>query len=222
VAWLAVLVATAIVAGAVAAGIALRHHGQRTVAARSTQASPVVLETALSVERDKAIISVVAEVSVTNEGDKPLLYLGIACSDPATVAFHSTRPYPPSPRYSNSAAALRTKILDYRRSRDEAGYFEAAQTGRPTSNPPCDKTGMPNLPPHQTLRFAEKNGIVAGDYTFIDSASTDVVTTVQLAEFPDPGLESVGSTMRMALGGGRCRRSTARGRCHLRSRHRAT
>ncbi|TMD88376.1 MAG: DUF4241 domain-containing protein, partial [Chloroflexi bacterium] len=133
------------------------------------------------------IIDAVADVSIVNNGDKALAYIGVACSVPVTVVFHTTRPDPPGPTYSASATALRLRVMQYRHSLDETLTFQVPQETKPPLVPDCDATAPPTLPPHKRLDFHLTSPLVLDGQPTVDAATTEVVTTLELGDLPQAG-----------------------------------
>lgn len=184
------LLAFALVAAAagVAAIYAVRAHtpaAHKVAAENTVPKQDVQLTSMLQGSTDtRGITWVYATVDITNTTERPVPYIGFPCYDPATVSFRSTRPFPAGPAYGPSAASLRTHIMEFRRTRDEVGSFESAD---PTpSEGACDRSAIPELLPHQTIHHVQRAEIDLGDGFAIDAATTDIVTTVQLAAFSDP------------------------------------
>lgn len=122
VAWLAVAAVT-IAAGLLTVGLERARLQPNHAAARSAAGSGVELSVALSLRQENVGTSLVVAITITNSGDIPQPFIGAACYDPAAVSVRSTRAYPSGPAYSRSAEALRTKVLDNERTRDEVASF---------------------------------------------------------------------------------------------------
>jgi hypothetical protein len=86
-------------------------HVQRSVTERGVE-----LTTSLALAERSHVIDVVAKVEIINTGNTAQAYIGISCSNPVTVNFESTRPDPSGPHYSASGAALRSDVMQDRRS----------------------------------------------------------------------------------------------------------
>jgi hypothetical protein len=133
------------------------------------------------------MVQVVADVTVANAGEKPVAYIGFSCSNPAAVQYRSTRPDPTGPSYSPSAEALRASVMEYRRSLDALVAFSEDPAGPSTSNPPCDDHAPPELRPHQTLADRQISDLAITGRQYVDSLTTDIVTTLKLGNVPAPG-----------------------------------
>jgi hypothetical protein len=167
----------------------VRQHAAAQKVAHTALQRGVSLSESLSLREQRGgVVALVVALSVTNSGDDAVPYIGLACFDPVTVIFRSKLPYPAGPPYGPSAAALRTRIMEFRRTRDEVGSFSDDPATSGATNLPCDKTGVPLLAPHTTLRYQQSDGIAVPGENFVDAATTDVVATVQLAQFP-PGAD---------------------------------
>lgn len=181
-AWLAVA-AVAAAAGLLTAGLERTrlqaHHAQP----RSAAAAGVQLTTALSLRQDKAGTSLVVAITITNSGDELQPFIGAACYDPATVVLRSMRPYPTGPAYGPSAAVVRSRVLDNARTRDEIASFVDEGAGAQAAGG-CDKTGVPAIPAHSIEHYQQSSTIAFPGENLIDPSTTDVVTSIQLAQFP--------------------------------------
>ncbi len=153
----------------------------------SANAQKVLVSTALSLSQKGQVIDAVADVSIVNNGDRALAYIGVACSVPVSVVFHTTRPDPPGPAYSTSATALRSRVMQYRHSLDESLTFQLPDGTRPPLVPACDAAAPPTLPPHRQLSFHLTSPLVLAGQPTVDAATTDVVTTLELGDLPSPG-----------------------------------
>jgi len=144
----------------------------------------VEVTTRLSLRQVGRLTDVMADVTVINNGDKPVAYLGYACSNPAGVSMVSTRPDPTAPNYSASALAVRDLVMKERHSRDAiGGYF--IETAKPVAG--CDDSALPTLPPHRRIVHTVKTTLAIDGVSRYDAATTDVVTTLNLGVMPDPG-----------------------------------
>jgi hypothetical protein len=185
--WLAVAAIT-MAAGLFTVGLERQRLPQAHHApARSATAAGVEVSAALSLRADKAGASVVVLITITNSADEPQPFIGAACFDPATVVVRSTRPYPAGPAYGPSAAVVRTRLLDSARSRDEIAPFVDEGAGAQAAGG-CDKMGVPALPAHSIEHYQQSATIALPGENFVDAATTEVVTSVQLARFP-PGAD---------------------------------
>lgn len=173
-------IGAALVAGVLAAGAMVNHGGSTAEAkhaANRSNRNAIELETNLSLRQEHSLIQVVAQVSILNTGDQPIAYVGSACLDPATVRLESTRPMPAGPAYAPGAAALRARVMEYRRSLDDGSLMFANESPVAKS---CNQAGPPLLAPHVQLQFTLSDSLDSPNYAFVDSATTDVVTSVQL------------------------------------------
>lgn len=180
-AWL-VAAATLVVFTVVVGASVLHDQRQRLDLSRHTAGaadrSGVQLKTALSLRQRGQLTEVVAAVSILNTTDQPLNYVGFNCSDPATVTYESTRPIPNGPPYPPSAATLRAHMMQYRQTFDvPLAMFTEDQAAK---DPTCDESAPPVLVPHKELHYTLSNSFAAPDYPRVDSATTEVVTKVQL------------------------------------------
>lgn len=151
----------------------------------TTTGHGVEVTTKLSLRQVGRTTNVVADVTIINNGDKAVAYIGYACSNPAGVSIMSTRPDPPGPTYSASAMAVRDLVMKERHSRDAiGGYFIA------TAKPPagCDESAVPTLPPHVLIAHTVTTTLAIDGTSHFDAATSDVVTTLKLGVMPDPGL----------------------------------
>jgi Protein of unknown function (DUF4241) len=161
----------------------LTKHAQATGIARTVQVT-----TRLSLQQAGKLTEVVADVTVLNTGDKALAYVGIACSAPANVAARSTRPDPPAPPYSASAIAVRAKVLQNERERDEYLTFIDRSSGAARAKAAgCDETAPPILPPHKALAYTLTGDLAFDGVPYADPPTTDVVTTLKVGALPRPG-----------------------------------
>ena len=125
-----------------------------------------------------------ADVTVVNNGDQAVAYLGFACWDPATVLVRSTRPAPTGPIYSASATALRGLVMTDRHSRDAVLATFTDKTAKAAG---CDESAIPTLPPHLRMAYRLTNTFAIDGVAEYDASTTDVVTTLKLGVMPDPG-----------------------------------
>jgi hypothetical protein len=172
------------------AGAGVLDHARTTVdVSRHTQAtttgSGVEVTTKLSLRQVGRRTDAVADVTIINNGDKAVAYLGFACSNPASVSIVSTRPAPPGPRYSASATAVRDLVMKERHSLDAiGGYF--IEAAKPAAG--CDESALPTLPPHVLMAHTVTATVAFNGVPKYDAATSDVVTTLKLGVMPDPGL----------------------------------
>ena len=157
-----------------------------TQAQKATEGAGVIVTTTLGLGQTGQVLDLIATVKIFNSNANAVVYLGIACGDPVTVEFRSTRPVPFGPTYSASASALRTKVMDFQRTLDQALSFSdlpAGQGGAVTTA--CDASRLPSLPAHSTLTYRLSSPLVVGGQPWLDSPTTDVVTTLQLGRLAD-------------------------------------
>jgi hypothetical protein len=155
-------------------------HANAAVAGRGVEVT-----TALYTTQSGQAIYVIADVSIVNNGDKAVAYIGMACSDPVTVEFRSTTPDPAGPPYSSSAAALRARIMQSRRNLD--GPLEFTDEAPPKAagkTAVCDESAPPILPPHQPFAYRQRAELVLGGTVWVDAPTTDVVATLELGDVP--------------------------------------
>jgi hypothetical protein len=186
-------VAASIAVGSIVVGVAgagVLDHVRTTVdVSRHTQATTtghgVEVTTKLSLRQVGRLTDVVADVTIINNGDKEVAYLGYACSNPASVSIISTRPDPPGPNYSASGMAVRDLVMRERHSRDAiGGYF--IEMAKPPAG--CDDSAMPTLPPHLRIAHTVTTTLAIDGVSHYDAATSDVVTTLKLGVMPEPGL----------------------------------
>jgi hypothetical protein len=133
-------------------------HARAAIAGRGVEVT-----TTLYTTQSGQAIYVIADVSIVNNADKAVAYIGMACSDPVTVEFRSTTPDPAGPPYRSSAAALRARIMQYRRTLD--GPLEFADEAPPNATGKmagCDESAPPILPPHQRFAYRQRAELVLG------------------------------------------------------------
>jgi hypothetical protein len=178
-AWLVLAVSVVVFMSIIAIGFArdrLAFDVSRRVSG-ATSTSGVELQTQVSLGERSGGYDVVAKVSILNTTDAAIPYVGVPCYDPARVRFASTRLAPAGPVYSPPAAALRSHVMEYRRSLDEVlGFTDIA--GKASAA--CDESGLPVLPAHETLTYTLTGTLGVPSQLFIDPATTEVVTTVRL------------------------------------------
>ena len=143
----------------------------------------VEVTTILALQQKGGSTHVLATVSVVNTGDQAVAYDGSACYAPARVKFVSNRPAPAGPQYSASAAALRQHVMDYRRTLDQSLSFSLDSATQKGSVPGCDEMGPPVLPPHQLIVYTENSPLGVTNQPFVDTATTEVVTTLRLGKW---------------------------------------
>jgi hypothetical protein len=187
--WAAIATGTLLVASI---GVMVVSHSIPTLdLAKHAQATAslgdVTVTTKVLLRQDNWMVQVVADVTVANAGEKPVAYIGFSCSNPAAVQYRSTRPDPTGPSYSPSAEALRASVMEYRRSLDALVAFSEDPAGPSTSNPPCDDHAPPELRPHQTLADRQISDLAITGRQYVDSLTTDIVTTLKLGNVPAPG-----------------------------------
>jgi hypothetical protein len=184
-AWLVVIVSIAAFAG-VLAGAELRHlHTANTSRHVSATASrnDIGLTSELSIRQRIDDLDLVVTITVENKTDDPVMYVGAPCYPPAAVALRSTLQPPAGPPYGAAATALRAHVMDYRRSFDEIGYFEP-NTYHLADYEPCSALAPPMLPPKKTVRYTMTTYLGTYASPFVDAATTDVVTTLELGALP--------------------------------------
>jgi len=148
----------------------------------------VQVTTTLGTRQAGRVIDVVAYVSVVNNGDQPVAYVGFPCSDPVSVEFRSTLADPPGPAYSTSAMALLAKVMEYRHSLDRSLSFTDESTDATSAHATgCEDSAPPMLPPHQRLAYSLTSPLVIDGTPYVDAPTTDVVTTLQLGDLPQVG-----------------------------------
>lgn len=180
-----VIVSIAAFAG-VLAGAELRHlrtaDTSKHVAATASR-TDVGLTSELSIRQRIDNLDLVVTITVENKTDDPVMYVGAPCYPPAAVAFRSTLQPPAGPPYGAAATALRAHVMDYRRTLDEIGYFEP-NTYHLADLEPCSGSAPPMLPPRKTLRYTMTAYLGTYASPYVDAATTDVVTTLQLGALP--------------------------------------
>jgi hypothetical protein len=158
----------------------LSKHVQRSVTERGVE-----LTTSLALAERSHVIDVVAKVEIINTGNTAQAYIGISCSNPVTVNFESTRPDPSGPHYSASGAALRSDVMQDRRSRDGGLTFSTDSSDKPSSTlPPCDSAAPPVLRPHERIAYTVSSPFAINGQWRIDAPTTDVVTRLGLGGPP--------------------------------------
>ena len=182
------MAAGSIVLAVAGAGV-LNHVRTNIDVTRHAQASGaahgVEVTTKLSLRQAGRLTDLVADVTIVNSGDQAVAYLGFACSDPVYVFVRSTRPDPPGPTYSASAAALRELVMRDRHSRDAV---PASFTDKTAKAAGCDESALPSLPPQARLAYTLTNTFAIDGVPQYDAPTTDVVTTLKLAIMPAPGV----------------------------------
>jgi len=186
-------VAAGLAVGSVAiavAGAGVLVHMRTTVdVSRHTQATAtghgVEVTTRLSLRQVGRLTDVVADVTIINNGDRPVAYLGLACSNPAGVSMMSTRPDPPpGATYPVSALAVRDIVLKERHTRDAIGGYFIETAKAPVG---CDESAAPILAPHVLIAHTVSTTLAIDGVSHYDAATTDVVTTLNLGVMPEPG-----------------------------------
>ena len=186
--WLVLFVTGAALAGIFVADAARRHHAVDTgnVSVAATTRAGIDLKSVVSLRQGpRDTFDVVATITVRNDSDQPVLYVGQPCFPPARPAFESTLLPPPGPPYPAPAAALRAHVMEHRRSYDQIMYFIAdSKNGQVADLKPCDEMAPPMLPPKRALTYSMSQFIGTPGQPDVDAATTDVVTTLQLGSLP--------------------------------------
>lgn len=152
------------------------------VAAHTSRAG-IELQSVVSVTETRAFFDVVADVSIANNSDTPLNYVGTPCYTPADVRFVTTLTAPAGPPYSAAATSLRSHVMDYRRSLNEGLSFTLVKGGT-IAGAQCDESTAPVLPPHVRMKYRMTSPLGPASQPFIDATTTEVLTTLLLGYVP--------------------------------------
>lgn len=184
--WLVLAVTVVAVAAVFVAGDVRDHRGLNTGqrAAATTNKGLVDLKSVLSLQGQAADLDLLATITIQNKSDEPVMYAGTPCYQPASPALESTLRPPAGPPYPAAAAALRARVMDDRRTFDQAGYFEASSSGHVPGMDPCDESAPPMLPAKKTITYSMHEFLGPAAQPYVDAATTDVVTTLRLGSLP--------------------------------------
>lgn len=156
-------------------------------AAASVTGHDVDLKSVVSLRQEGEGLDVVATITIVNKSDRPVMYAGVPCYEPARPALESTLRPPAGPPYPAAAAALRARVMDDRRTFDQIGYFTADKVdseGHTAGMQPCDESTPPLLPASKTIVYSMHQFVGTAAQPEVDARTTDVVTTLRLGSLP--------------------------------------